>query len=83
MSDTPPDRKEAGDAPAAPRNPCVGYLGLGILSLALYLLGIGPVWWLVENGYLRQEVFWIYSWISQLPGGIQEHITNYMLWWSP
>lgn len=61
MRDTPPDQKEADDAPAGPRNPWVGWLVWAVLALVLYVLSTGPVWWLVRNGYLWKDVMLIYE----------------------
>lgn len=83
MSDTPPDRKEAGDAPAGPRNPWVGWLVWVILVPLLYVLSFGPVCWLVEKGYLPREAYSIHAPLSYLPDAVTSRIELYLDWWVP
>ncbi|NBR85075.1 MAG: hypothetical protein EBT61_06140 [Verrucomicrobia bacterium] len=83
MSDTPPDRKEAGDAPEGPRNPWVTYLVWAILVPVLYVLSIGPVVGLIARDYLPEEVAYIYLPLEILPESLYEPIRPYLEWWLP
>jgi hypothetical protein len=82
MSDSPPDRKEADDAPAAPRNPWVGWLVWAILTPVLYVLSIGPAGWLLHNDYLPGWMFQIYDPLDYLPAVITKPINSYLEWWT-
>ena len=81
MSDTPPDRKEADDAPEGPRNPWVGWLTWLLLTPVLYVLSAGPVVWLVERDYLPEWPIMIYTPLGYLPHSATEAITRYAKWW--
>ena len=81
MSDTPPDRKEAGDAPAAPRNPWVGWLMWLILTPVLYVLSCGPVVWLIEKHYIPQASSRIYDLLRYLPDSVHALVIRYAEWW--
>ena len=83
MSDTPPDQKEAGDAPAGPRNPWVGWIVWAILVPVLYVLSVGPVQWLVLKEYLPGEAAYIYLPLQYLPDSAVEAIKRYVVWWRP
>lgn len=83
MSDTPPDRKEADDAPAAPKNPWVGWLVWVIVAPVLYVLSAGPAWWLHKKGYLPESFGMVYYPLSILPDYFQAMIDNYYHWWTP
>lgn len=84
MNDTPPDQKEAGDAPAGPRNPWVTWLVWLILAPVLYVLSIGPMWWLEAKGLLPEQTvdFVYYPLIifgEEFPAPLQQYIG----WWTP
>lgn len=81
MSDTPPDRKEADDAPAAPRNPWVGWLAWVILMPVLYVLSLGPANWLHKQGVWQKPLEAIYSPLEYLPNSFLEPIGPYIEWW--
>ena len=81
MSDTPPDQKEAGDAPAGPRHPWLSQLFWFILTPVLYVLSLGPVAWLCEKNYLPDAVGYIYAPVWLLPEPIASVILSYMEWW--
>ena len=83
MSDNPPDRKEPGDAPEGPKSPWVSWLVWAILVPGLYVLSIGPVWWLVLKTYLPEEVGYIYFPLGLLPESLKEGIVRYVEWWRP
>ena len=81
MSETPPDRKEAGDAPAAPRNYYLTYLVLAVLLAVLYVASIRPVCWLVGRHYLPEEVTAIYAPHVYLSDEHQRLLGKYVDWW--
>lgn len=83
MSDTPPDRKEAGDAPAGPRNPWVGWLTWAVLTPVLYVLSVGPARWLHNHGIAQRAFQAIYSPLDKLPSSLKEPLLDYARWWSP
>lgn len=83
MSDTLPDRKEEAGAPDGQRNPWVGYLGVAVLSLALYVLSVGPVQWLVFNDYVPAEVAYIHLPLDFLPHGLKVMLVDYVSCWRP
>lgn len=61
MSDTPPDQKEAGDAPEAPCNVTGRFIMWMSLALGLYVLSVKPVVWLVGSHALPAEAIFIYG----------------------
>ena len=83
MSDTPPDRDEPSAAPETPRNPWVGYLVWATLLLVLYVLSCGPVYWLIGNHYLPEEVAVIYRPFNHLGDDLKHLIRHYADWWRP
>ena len=60
MSDTPPDRKEEGDAPEAPKNPHRRLIAWLVIAPVVYVLSLAPVCWLVERHYLPEQVYYLY-----------------------
>lgn len=83
MSDTPPDRKEADDALAAPRNPWVSWPVWVVLTPVLYVLSTGPVWWLVAKGILPAEVIQFYAPLTYCGSSFNDLIMRYAGWWLP
>lgn len=81
MSDAQPDRKEAGDAPEAPRNLWTSWLMWLVLAPVLYVLSIGPANWLGQNGCLPAWAFTIYTPLDYLPPSITTIINLYMDLW--
>ncbi len=83
MSDTPPDRKEEGDAPDGPRNPYVRLIAWMFLAPVLYVLSSGPVWWLLEHKYLPEAAGCVLVPLFYLPEGPLRIVLDYMGWWAP
>lgn len=81
MSDAEPARKDEADAPARPRNPWVSWLVWLILTLMLYVLSSGPVFWLAQKRYIPEQVWFIYFPLGFLPSGIHDLILRYWEWW--
>lgn len=81
MSDTPPDRKEADDAPAGPRNPRVVWLTWLFLTPVLYVLSTGPAYLLWRQGIWNAEFEAIYYPLGYLPDYIVHLIDTYRSWW--
>ena len=81
MSDTPPDQKEAGDAPKGPRNTWVGWLIWAVLAPVMYVLSYAPVNDLVAKGYIPLEIMHVYDPLSYLPRTLTELIMDYIRWW--
>jgi len=81
MSDTPPDQKEAGDAPEGSGKHYVTYLVLAVLVAVLYVASIGPVCWLVEKHYLPEEVTAIYAPHVYLSEEHQRLLGKHVDWW--
>lgn len=82
MSDTPPDQKEAGGAPAGPKNPWVGWLMWAILLPVLYLLSTGPMWRLYTAGYIAEEAYHVYALPLRLLGeDFTLKLLPYVQWW--
>jgi len=81
MSDAQPDREKEGDAPAGPRNPWVGWIAWVVLAPVLYVLSVGPVYWLAFKGYLPQEVLSIYAPLECLSGDLESQFKAYIRWW--
>lgn len=82
MSDTPPDQKEAGDAPDGPRNTWVGWLLWLALAPVLYVFSIGPVFYLVERGPLPFALKILYEPLGYLPDPALNWILCYTDWWT-
>ena len=83
MSDTPPDRKEAGDAPEGRRNPWMSWLVWLILAPVLYVLSAGPAARLHREGMWREPIEAVYLPLSYLPEPIDEALEEYIRWWRP
>jgi hypothetical protein len=83
MSDTPPDQKEAGDKPAGPRSAWVSCFMILLLLPVLYVLSIGPVYWLVDMDYISSNVYVIYRPLHYLPDTITYPIDYYLNWLTP
>ncbi len=82
MSDAPPDRKDAGDSPEAPKNPWVRYLVWAIFVPVLYVFSIGPVFYLVERGPLPFGLKILYEPLGYLPEPALNWILCYIDWWT-
>lgn len=83
MSDTPPDQKEAGDAPEAPRNQWVGWLVWAVLVPVLYVLSTGPVYRLIGLGHIAPEWAAIYDPLGYLGEDFVRLVFDYAGWWGP
>ena len=84
MSDPKSERKEEADAPAGPRNPWVGWLVWAILAPVLYVLSVGPAYWLCQKGYVGWDAgVVVYLPLSYFPEHSQDLLRQYMEWWTP
>jgi len=83
MSDAQPDREQEGDAPAGPRNPWVGWIAWAVLAPVLYVLSVGPTWWLHRKGFLPEQFGMVYLPLGCLPDPVQKWLHDYYVWWSP
>ena len=54
-----------------------------VLTPVLYVLSIGPTWWLVRKGFIPDEVGLIYYPFHYLPDWIVLMIEAYRVWWTP
>lgn len=81
MSDTPPERKEADDAPAVPKNPWVVWLVWVVLAPVLYVLSAGPVARLIQMDFIPDAVWLAYEPLHHLPNCVQDPIKTYVVWW--
>lgn len=83
MSNTPPDRKEAGDASEGPKSPWVSWLVWAILVPVLYVLSIGPANRLHSRGIWKKPIEAVYEPLSYLPEDWKGPIRTYASWWNP
>jgi hypothetical protein len=84
MSDTQPDRKEAGNAPEGPRNPIMRFIAWGVLAVVLYVLSTGPMWWLHRSGYIGRGVISGFLFPERfLSDPVRRVLMEYTSWWEP
>ena len=84
MSHNPSERDDDSPTPGGAGNPWLRFLAGAMLALVLYVLSIGPAWWMVRHNYLSKETFVsIYYPFQFLPPDLMRMVLGYVDLWAP
>ena len=84
MSHNPSERDDDSPTPGGAGNPWLRFLAGAMLALVLYVLSIGPAWWLVCHGYLSiDKTVPIYFPLGYLPPDLINMLAVYVNLWAP
>ncbi len=84
MSHTPPERDDDSSAPGGSGNSYVRLIMSAVLAFVLYVLSIGPAWWLLNHDQDSRKTFnLVYLPFDYLPPGLLGPVQAYMELWAP